>query len=135
MRFLKDLVQFFNDMGTLPRSIKIWAVMYPLPQFLGGIFFIQTMPGLVILIGRVASFCISSQVHKRSPFSKLIGPIGHAHWLLIVPYLVHTLLTQALSTPLYWFVVYVVVLTLISAVIDVRDTINHFKQGNSEYKR
>ena len=53
--------------------------------------------GLVIFLGRVLSGIIASQIHKRAPFSKLMGPVGHAHWLLITPYLIHQLATQDLS--------------------------------------
>ena len=122
-------------MDTRPESIKAWAIAYPLPQVLGGLFFIQTIPGLVILLGRLLSVLIATQVHKRSYLSKLMGPAGHAHWILIVPYLIYVLKTQEISTPLYYFIVYVVVTTLISAVIDVKELIAYFKQGHAEYKR
>lgn len=131
----KDLIAWFNAMGTLPRTIKLWACLYPLPQILGGLFFIQTLPGFVILMGRIVSGIVASQVHKRSPFSKLMGPVGHAHWLLIVPYLVYELATQALTAPLFWFVCYVVGTTLISAVIDVRELMTYLKRGHVKYQR
>ena len=76
---LKDLVVWFNAMGTLPRNIQVWACLYPLPQIIGGLLFIQTLPGFVILAGRILSGIVASQVHKRAPFSKLMGPAGHAH--------------------------------------------------------
>lgn len=135
MNLFKDLVQFWNAMGTLPWKIKIWAILYPLPQLLGGLYFIRETPGLVILIGRVLSFFIGSQVHRRRPFSKLIGPIGHAHWLLILPYLLHLLMIQTLDTSLYWFIVYVCVISMISAIIDILDVVQYFQHGESSYKR
>ncbi|NES21150.1 MAG: hypothetical protein F6K41_20025 [Symploca sp. SIO3E6] len=106
-----------------------------MPQFLGGLYFIRETPGLVILLGRVLSYVIGSQVHRRLPFSKLIGPIGHAHWLLILPYLFYLLTTQTLDTGLYWFIVYVCVISMVSAVIDIRDVVGYFQQGESLYKR
>jgi len=135
MNIFRDVVVWFNAMGTLPWTIRVWAILYPLPQILGGLYFIQTMPGLVIFLGRILSGITASQVHKRAPFSKLMGPVGHAHWLLIVPYLVYALATQDLSTPLFWFVSYVIVTTLISAVIDVRELITYFQEGHVEYRR
>jgi len=135
MSFFKDLVQFWQAMGTLPRRILIWAILYPLPQFLGGLYFIRETPGLVIFLGRVLSYVIGSQVHRRRPFSKLIGPIGHAHWLLILPYLFYLLTTQTLDTSLYWFIVYVCVIGMVSAVIDIRDVVGYFQHGESSYKR
>ncbi len=135
MTIFKDLIVWFNAMGTLPWTIRVWACVYPLPQILGGLFFIQTLPGFVILAGRVLSGIVASQVHKRSAFSKLMGPVGHAHWLLIVPYLVYELATQELAAPLFWFVSYVVGTTLISAVIDVRELMTYLKSGHVKYKR
>ena len=135
MNLFKDLVQFWKAMGSLPRTIHIWATLYPLPQFLGGLYFIHEVPGLVILIGRVLSFVIGSQVHRRRPFSKLIGPIGHAHWLLILPYLFYVLITQKLDTGLYWFIVYVCVLSVGSIALEIRDVVEYFKHGESFYKR
>ncbi|MEM7329195.1 MAG: hypothetical protein AAF437_10675 [Pseudomonadota bacterium] len=132
---LKDLVVWFNAMGTLPWTIRLWAFFYPLPQIIGGLIFVQTMPGMVILIGRILSGIVASQVHKRSPFSKLMGPVGHAHWLLIVPYLVYQLATQTLSPELYAFILYVIVTTLISAVIDIKEVRTYLRRGHVEYQR
>ena len=85
MTLFKDIAVWFNAMGTLPWTIRLWACFYPLPQIVGGLIFIQSLPGLVILLGRLLSGVIASQVHKRTPFSKLMGPLGHAHWVLIGP--------------------------------------------------
>ena len=135
MNLLKELVQFWNAMGTLPWTIRIWAILYPLPQLIGGLYFIHETPGLIILIGRLLSFIIGSQVHHRRPFSKLIGPIGHAHWLLILPYLLHLLATGTLDNALYWFISYVCVISMISAIIDILDVVRYLQHGESSYKR
>ena len=135
MNIFKDIQVWFNAMGTLPWTIRVWACLHPLPQILGGLFFIQTLPGFVIFSGRIISGVISSQVHKRSPFSKLMGPLGHVHWVLIVSYLIYELSTQALPTSLFWFVSYVICTTLISSIIDVRELIVFLKRGHVEYKR
>lgn len=135
MSIFKDIWVWFNAMGTLPWTIRLWAIFYPLPQIIGGLIFVQTAPGLAILLGRILSGVIASQVHKRTPFSKLMGPLGHAHWLLIVPYLVHQLVAQDLAPPLVWFIGYVVATTLISGVIDVLELRLYLKKGHVEYKR
>lgn len=135
MTFFKDIWIWFNAMGTLPWTIRLWATFYPLPQIIGGLIFIQTTPGLIIFLGRVLSGIIASQIHKRAPFSKQMGPVGHAHWLLITPYLIHQLATQDLSTPLFWFISYVVATTLISLVIDAIELRTYLKKGHVEYQR
>ena len=135
MTFVKDFVAWGKAMGTLPWPIQVWACLYPLPQILGGLFFIQTLPGVVILAGRIVSGIVASRVHKHAPFSKLMGPVGHAHWVLIVPYLLYELATQDLSTPLFWFVSYVVVTTLISLVIDIRELLAYLKNGHVQYNK
>ncbi|MDJ0641613.1 MAG: hypothetical protein QNJ15_02245 [Erythrobacter sp.] len=135
MSIVKDVITWFNDMGTLPLRIRIWATFYPLPQIIGGLIFIQTFPGAIILLGRVLSGLIASRIHKRSPFSKLMGPLGHAHWLLIVPYLVLELATGSHSEPLRWFMIYVIGTTLISGVIDVFELATYLRKGHVEYQR
>ena len=135
MTFFKDIWIWFNAMGTLPWTIRLWATVYPLPQIIGGLVFIQTAPGLVVFLGRVLSGIIASQIHKRAPFSKLMGPVGHAHWLLITPYLIHQLATQDLSPPLFWFIGYVIATTLVSLVIDVFELRTYLKRGHVEYQR
>lgn len=135
MSIFKDIWHWFNAMGTLPWTIRLWACFYPLPQIIGGLIFIQTWPGLIILAGRILSGIIASQIHKRAPFSKLMGPVGHAHWLIIVPYLIYTLSAEDLSPALFWFIFYVVATTLISAVIDVLELRRYLQDGHVEYKR
>lgn len=135
MTFIRDFGVWFGAMGTLPWTIKLWACLYPLPQVIGGLVFIQTLPGFVILAGRFLSGITASQVHKHAPFSKLMGPVGHAHWLLIVPYLIYEIATGTLTAPLFWFVCYVVSTTMISAVIDARELIDYLKRGHVEYRR
>lgn len=135
MSIFKDIQQFSKDMSSLPWYIQVWATLYPLPQVLGGLYFIQTLPGAVILLGRILSTIIASQVHKGSPFSKLIGPVSHAHWLLILPYLGFVLATQQLQAPLFWFISYVTVTSCISAVIDIRDYFRAKQHGETAYRR
>ena len=135
MTLFKDVWIWFNAMGTLPWTIRLWATFYPLPQIIGGLIFIQTVPGLVILLGRVLSGIVASQIHKRAPFSKLMGPLGHAHWLIIMPYLIYQLATQDLSQPLFWFIAYVIGTTLISLVIDVFELRTYLTKGHVEYQR
>ena len=135
MSLFKDIWIWFNAMGTLPWSIRLWAILYPLPQILGGLYFIGSYPGLIILLGRILSGVIASQIHKRAPFSKLMGPVGHAHWVLITPYLIHQLATQDLSPPLFGFIAYVVATTLISLVIDVIELRTYLKRGHVQYQR
>ena len=70
-----------------------------------------------------------------APFSKLMGPVGHAHWLLIVPYLIYVLNTQDISPALFWFITYVILTTLISGVIDLRELLTYLMAGHVQYKR
>ncbi len=135
MTFFKDIWVWFNAMGTLPWTIRLWAIFYPLPQIVGGLILRATLPGAIILGGRVLSGIVASQIHKRVPFSKLMGPVGHAHWLIILPYLVYCLATQSLSPALFWFISYVIATSLISAVLDVMELRTYFKQGHVEYQR
>lgn len=115
-------------------STQIWAQLFPFPQFYFGfasIFLVGPISvGALYLYIRVVSFIIAGQVHKRIPFNKLMGPIMHCLFYILVPYSIWWLLkvhnnkdddnvwsTTGMKIH-YWFVLYVTCITTISLIMD-----------------
>jgi hypothetical protein len=76
-----DIGIFCHDMSTLPWTTQIWALLFPFPQFILGlasvIFVGISSIGAWYLYCRIVSFVMAGQIHKRYPFSKMMGPIMH----------------------------------------------------------
>jgi len=83
------------------------------------------------LYARVASFLVAPKVHKQRPFYKLMGPVMHVPFYLLVPasyvWLVNErkTLTSADSVSSkdvvqYWFIWYTTIITSISLLSDTK---------------
>jgi hypothetical protein len=128
---VKDVLSFGRAMSTLPWKIQIWALLFPFPQFIFGfwsaVFVSFDCIGAYYLYVRAITFVLAGQVHKQRPFSKLMGPIMHAPFLLLVPVGIRWILLQqnedmtrlALKERVhFYFVVYTTIITTISLVLD-----------------
>ena len=139
--FVVDFNRWFWDMSKLIVPIQVWAVLFPLPQMLVGcwsciVISSTTSAGAYYFYARVLSFCIACQIHKYYPYNKIVGPIMHTPFYVVVPYSIYWLLllsaeassssddaitttsTTITSTIHYRFVVYTTILTSISLVLD-----------------
>ena len=81
--------------------------------------------GAYYFYARVLSGCIACQIHKYYPYKKIVGPIMHVPFYIVVPYSIYWLLTREaddIATPPsnihYRFVVYTTIITSISLVLD-----------------
>ena len=130
-----DVGGFVVAMKSLPKSTHIWAQLFPFPQFyFGAISAISIGPssvGALYLYTRTISFIIAGQVHKRKPYSKLMGPIMHIplfgawaygiDWLFVVDGCSNsTSSTEAIHCS---FIVYTSVITGISLLLDLITTV------------
>ena len=125
-----DFKQWFRDMGTLPPGTQLWARLYPFPQLLFGLISAVVIGpvslGAWYLYVRAFSFLVASRVHKWSPFTKLMGPIMHAPFLVLVPISVGWLLPGPpgedeggmLEQIHYYFIAYTTAITCISLLLD-----------------
>lgn len=134
-------------------STQVWALIFPFPQFLmGGASVILMGPlsvGAWYFYVRVQSFIVAGQVHKRHPFSKLIGPWMHIPFYGLVPYAIWWLWTESptqyhhqevegdVVLPLhYWFVAYTTCITAVSCLLDAVVFIKYLQgQGVGSYKQ
>ena len=81
--------------------------------------------GAYYFYARVLSGCIACQIHKYYPYKKIVGPIMHVPFYIVVPYSIYWLLTREaddIATPPsnihYRLVVYTTIITSISLVLD-----------------
>lgn len=102
--------------------------MFPFPQFIGGTLSLVNVGawsmGARFLYVRTLSFIIAGQVHKRQPFSKLMGPIMHIPLYMLLPFAIHSVLRSPDSTHRR-FIAYTCCASSISLVLDVKVTIKH----------
>ena len=109
----------------LPAKTQWWARAFPFPQLGFGAFFAVTKSPTCIaaqfLYARVISFIIAGQVHKRKPFGKIMGPIMHVPFLIVMPASVSFLADhrQLIGSDFHTtFVAYTTIITTISLLMD-----------------
>ena len=137
---LASFFEFYQDMGTTPLGVKVWASLFPFPQLIVGGVLAYTRgfdsPAGWYFIGRVLSFLIAGQVFKRSRFTKMVGPIMHVPFLLIVPAAFHWLANTGSSTNdinMYCFVAYTTAITSFSLLLDVKTLVDWLRGKNPGY--
>ena len=120
MFLILDAISMIREIRRQGRAIGLWGGFLNIPQMVGGLIFVWTIEGAAILISVIVTLVIAGQIHKRTPFSRIIG-LCHIPWLGLLPWLVHRLVTVELIWPLKAWVAYVAVTILISLVFDVLD--------------
>lgn len=93
MFLISDILKMIRDIGRYgTRGISMWGRALNLPQLFGGIIFITTIEGQLVLVSAVIMLIIAGQIHKRTPFSLLTG-LGQIPWLALAPWLLYQLQT------------------------------------------
>jgi len=153
--YADDFKTWFNDMGTLDRTVQIWASLFPLPQFVLGLWGAAWVgPDSLsawYLYCRIESFLVAPLVHRRRPFHKLMGPIMHAPFYVLVPIAWGWLFSSrgqpmavrqdrdvTLTTKFhYYYVLYTTIITTVSLVSDTNMLIKKYVRGMDvgEYPR
>ncbi|MCP4199247.1 MAG: hypothetical protein GY762_19040 [Proteobacteria bacterium] len=112
-----DPISMIRDIRRQGLGIWIWGGMLNIPQLIGGLFFIRTIEGKAILVTIVLTPVVAGQIHKRTPFSRLIG-MCHLPWLALLPWLVYRLTYFEHSLQLRIWMYYVATTILISLFFD-----------------
>ncbi len=115
-----------SDIKTKGLMIYLWGGLLNIPQVLGGLIFIRTVEGLVILLTVFFTLAVAGQIHKRTPFSRGIG-ICHLPWLVMLPWLISRI-TSFEQPPIqgYWMI-YVAIVVSISVIFDVNDVFRYVR--------
>ena len=131
-QFVTDFNCFISDMSSLPLGTQIWARMFPFPQFVfgacSGYFVGWRSLGAKYFYCRAISFVIATYIHKKAPFTKLMGPIMHAPMYTLLLFHSYTFIHQVYGLSRgswsnadllhYYFIVYTTTITTISLFLD-----------------
>ena len=126
MNLLLDPFRMIGDIGRASRVVNAWGAALNIPQVIGGLVFIKTLEGQLVLATVVATLIVAGQIHRNTPFSRLIG-LCHIPWLALLPWLVVRLQAQEHSIALQVWGYYVVVTIAISLVFDAIDVYRYAK--------
>lgn len=133
---IEGMLVFIKQMKTLRMAIAVWASLFPFPQiFIGGYLTVTRglwTPGGWLFTTRILSFLIAGQVAVRKPYSKLIGPIMHIPFFVVVPMCLQWLQSDAagLDPNMAWFTAYSSAVTAFSLVLDGRAGIKALLGGD-----
>jgi hypothetical protein len=135
--FARDLVSWWHDMRSITsESIHKWARLYAYPQLGFGLLFFfwigHSCMAAWYLYFRLLSFIIASRVHKRWPFSKLMGPMMHSPFVILVflsyGWILHrhAPLKSFAFTMQYLFILYTTAITTVAIFFEGRILVKWF---------
>ena len=121
-----DALRMIQDIRRTSRAVDVWGALLNIPQFVGGLIFIAQLEGRLILITLIFTLLVAGQIHRVSPFSRLIG-LCHLPWLVLLPIIASKLSSAA---PLGWYegwLAYVFIVICISLVFDAWDVARYLR--------
>jgi hypothetical protein len=131
MKLLLDPFRMIRDIGRASRAVNAWGAALNVPQVVGGVLFLTTLEGQLVLATVIATLIVAGQIHRKMPFSRLIG-LCHIPWLALLPWLVVRLLVQEHSIALQLWGYYVAMTIAISLVFDAID-VYRFTKGQKTF--
>lgn len=124
--YVRDAFAMIRDIGRASRVVNAWGAALNVPQLIGGLVFVATIEGQLVLASLILTLVVAGQMHKRTPFSRLIG-MCHIPWLALLPWLVYRLQTTEHSVALQIWGYYVAVVIAISLAFDAIDVYRYSK--------
>jgi hypothetical protein len=121
-----DALRMIRDIRRTGRAVGIWGAALNVPQLVGGLLFIATREGQLILATLVFTLVVAGQIHRRARFSRLIG-LCHVPWLALLPWLAYRLQTVDHSVQLRVWGYYVAATIAISLIFDAMDIYRYAK--------
>ena len=121
MFLVLDALSMIRDIRRQGWMIDIWGGALNIPQMIGGLIFIWTFEGAVVLVTNTVALVIAGQIHRRARFSRLIG-LCHLPWLVVLPWFVHRLIGTDHSLWLQtwgWYVAATIAISLVFDALDV----------------
>jgi hypothetical protein len=126
MYLLRDALLMIRDIGKTSRVVNLWGGLLNIPQLIGGLLFITTAVGQLVLATLILTLVVAGQIHRKSPFSRLIG-LCHIPWLALLPWLVYRLQTVEHPVHLQIWGYYVAATISISLMFDAFDVYRYAK--------
>ena len=126
MNLFTDPFRMIRDIGRASRGVHLWGGLLNIPQVIGGLVFITTVEGQSVLALAIVTLLVAGRIHRRTPFSRLIG-LCHLPWLVLLPWLVVRLATVSHPLPLRLWAGYVAATIAVSLVFDALDVYRYAK--------
>lgn len=120
MRSITDALAMIRAIRAQGGAIRAWGGLLNLPQIIGGLIFLFTPEGAAIFLTVILTLVIAGQIHRRAPFSRLIG-LCHLPWLVLLPWLVFRLFAVEHGAVVTLWLGYVSITIAISLVFDAMD--------------
>jgi len=120
LHLLRDALRMIRDIGRASRVVNLWGAALNIPQLIGGLAFITALEGQLVLATVLLTLVVAGQIHRKTPFSRLIG-LCHIPWLALLPWLAYRLLAVEHSMPLKVWGCYVALTISISLIFDAAD--------------
>jgi len=115
-----------SDIGRASQAVNIWGGSLNIPQVIGGLIFITSIEGQLVLAAVIFTLIVAGQIHKRTPFSRLIG-LCHIPWLLLLPWLIYRLINFPHAIWLESWLLFTASAIAISLIFDIRDIYQYSK--------
>jgi hypothetical protein len=124
-------INMIRDIRNRGGFLAFWGPALNAPQIIGGLIFITTFAGALILILNIVTVTIAGNIHKHSPFSRLTS-LCHILWLPLVPYLI-TVWQAADKTSVFGLWLAYVILTMILCLwLDAVNLWKYYKGNDAE---
>jgi len=114
-------------------GIRIWGPSLLFPQAIGGLYFINRLEGVVVLVGLIVMLATVGYIHRHAPMSRLIG-VGQAWWLLTAPWLLHQAMNLETLTVFSVWLWYVTITMIISLLMDAYGFHMYLTSENKSYR-
>ncbi len=122
---IQAFIGFNKDILAMPKLWLGWTVLLVSANLVAPWFFLGTLEAPVVLTGFILSLTLMITLYANYGFVRLLG-LGHAPWLLTVPWL-WSRLDQAKEGELfYYWLLAVVVLDSVSLIIDAVDATRYW---------
>jgi hypothetical protein len=127
-----DFIAMRKDIQAESRLISIWGFLLNVPTLLGGLYFANHLEGMAVIASILVSLLIATQMHKRTPLSRLMG-LCHVVFIPTIILFAMQVGQTPLTTPFGIWSTYSLFLMSICVLIDAFDLYRYFVQGNRTY--
>lgn len=122
----KTMLGFMSAVMRLPMLWPVWLMVLAAVNMIAPLFFLGTIEAVAVLIIFAASAMAMMILYARYGLVRLLG-IGHIAWLGLVPWLVYRLAGLEVGSPVWSFVLAVIVIDSVSLVLDIADVVRYWR--------
>jgi hypothetical protein len=129
---MKAMMGFTRGMMSLPMPWPIWLAILMAANFVGSIYFFETLEAKVVLAVFMAGAMFMMAIFAAKGFVRLLG-IGHILWVPMVPWLWTRLDQAGPDSALGYWIMSVMIINSLSLIIDAVDVVRYLKGEREPY--